>query len=199
MNVANQITVGRLGLSIVLFVLMAFLDDTVTPGPWLLFAGMTLFITIVVTDALDGYYARKLHQISDFGRIADPAVDKITVCGTLVFLAAAPWARPVLDPWMVAVILSREFVVNGLRSFLESKGISFGADWGGKAKMIQQCIAVPAVFFFKLIEQWCAGIDWAVSTTLWFAHVNVWIMVLLTVGTGVSYIHKGARLLRQQV
>jgi CDP-diacylglycerol--glycerol-3-phosphate 3-phosphatidyltransferase len=75
--------------------------------------------------ALDGYYARKLKQISDFGRIADPAVDKITVCGTLVFLAAAPWAREVLDPWMVAVILSREFVINGLRSFLESKGISF--------------------------------------------------------------------------
>jgi phosphatidylglycerophosphate synthase len=97
------------------------------------------------------------------------------------------------------LIISREFVINGLRSFLEAKGISFAADWGGKMKMIQQCIAIPAVFFFKLIELWCAGIDWAVSTTLWFAHAMVWLMLVLTIGTGASYMQKGGRLLRQQI
>jgi CDP-diacylglycerol---glycerol-3-phosphate 3-phosphatidyltransferase len=195
-NVANRITVGRLALSIVLFVLLVFLE---VPGPRalpLLSIAMVLFITVCVTDALDGYYARKLNQISDFGRVADPAVDKVTVCGTLIFLAAADWARPALQPWMVVLIVAREFTINGLRGYVESRGIRFGADRAGKLKMIAQCIAVPAVFFFKIVELGLPSMEWAVSGTRWFAIATVWIALVLTVYSGAEYVRKAAHLLK---
>ena len=115
MSIANQITLGRLVASLVLFGVMMGIDIS-SPGAsgWLLVA-FFLFIAVVATDALDGYYARKYGQVSAFGRVADPAVDKIVVCGTLVFLVAAPWTRPVLAPWMVVLIVSREFVISALR------------------------------------------------------------------------------------
>lgn len=196
MNLANRITLGRLLLAIGLFVLMANLEVEAEHGVLWLSLGMLLFITVVVTDALDGYYARKYHQVSDFGRVADPAVDKIVVSGTLIFLAAAPWARPVLQPWMVVAIVGREFTINGLRGFIESRGISFGAAGWGKFKMVLQSIAIPAVFFFKLIELAFPATAWAVDGSRWLAHATVWAALLATVYSGVEYCFKAARLLR---
>ncbi len=196
MSLANRITVGRLLLSIVLFVLLAFLEVPSDRALMLLSVGMVLFITICVTDALDGYYARKYNEISDFGRVADPAVDKVTVSGTLIFLAAMEWARPVLAPWMVVVIVAREFTINGLRGYVESRGIRFGADWWGKFKMIMQSIAIPAVFFFKIVELGVPSLTWAVEASRWFAVGTVWAALLITVYSGAEYIHKASRLLK---
>ncbi len=196
MSLANRITVGRLFLSIGLFVLLAYLE---VPGQkallWLSVAMIT-FITICVTDALDGYYARKYNETSDFGRVADPAVDKVTVAGTLIFLAASEWARPVLAPWMVVVIVARELTINSLRSYVESRGIRFGADWSGKFKMILQSIAIPAVFFFKIVELGLPNLTWAVDGSRWFGIATVWAALLLTVYSGAEYIHKASRLLK---
>ncbi len=198
MNLANQITVGRLILAAGLFCLLAVLDASgENAAVWLIIA-MLLFIAVVATDALDGYYARKYQQVSDFGRIADPAVDKIVVCGTLIFLAAAEWARPVLAPWMVVVIVAREFAINGLRGFVESRGICFGADWPGKLKMITQCVAIPGVFFFKIIELLLPAIGWAKDGARWLAIILVWSALVLTVYSGVEYVFKAARVLRAQ-
>jgi len=196
MNVANQITVGRLVLSIVLFVLLAFLELPSDNALMLLSIAMVLFITICVTDALDGYYARKFNQISDFGRVADPAVDKVAISGTLIFLAAMEWTRPVLAPWMVVVIVAREFTINGLRGYVESRGIRFGADWSGKFKMIVQSIAIPAVFFFKIVEIGVPSLHWAVDSSRWFAIGMVWLALVITVYSGAEYIHKASRLLK---
>jgi CDP-diacylglycerol--glycerol-3-phosphate 3-phosphatidyltransferase len=196
MNVANQITVGRLLLSIVLFVLLAIVEVPSRHAVPMLSAAMALFITVCVTDALDGYYARKLNQTSDFGRVADPAVDKVTICGTLIFLAAADWARPVLQPWMVVLIVAREFTINGLRGYVESRGIRFGADTFGKLKMIAQSIAIPAVFFFKIVELGLPQFHFAVDGSRWLAHVTVWLALVLTVYSGAEYVKKAARLLK---
>lgn len=196
MSIANQITLGRLVASLVLFGVMMGIDIS-SPGAsgWLLVA-FFLFIAVVATDALDGYYARKYGQVSAFGRVADPAVDKIVVCGTLVFLVAAPWTRPVLAPWMVVLIVSREFVISALRGYVEAQGIDFGADASGKLKMILQCIAIPSVFFFKIIELLWPGVGWAVDGSRWFSVVLVWLALALTVYSGFEYVMKATRLLR---
>jgi len=196
MNLANRITVGRLFLSIGLFVLLTYLEVPSENALAWLSVAMVTFITVCVTDALDGYYARKYNETSDFGRVADPAVDKVTVSGTLIFLAAAEWARPVLAPWMVVVIVAREFTINGLRGYVESRGIRFGSDWSGKMKMILQSIAIPAVFFFKIIEIGLPGIDWAVIGSRYLAIFTVWAALLLTVYSGAEYIVKATRLLK---
>lgn len=196
MSLANRITVGRLVLSIGLFVLLANLHLPSDHALVELSIAMFLFITVCVTDALDGYYARKYNETSDFGRVADPAVDKVTVSGTLIFLAASEWARPVLAPWMVVVIVAREFTINGLRGYVESRGIRFGADWSGKLKMVAQSVAIPAVFFFKIIELGFPQVEWAVKGSLWLGISTVWIALLLTVYSGAEYIVKASRLLK---
>ena len=69
------------------------------------------------TDWLDGYWARKYGQVTTLGRILDPFVDKIIICGTFIFLAAVPGSRRVAA-WMAVVVVGRELLVTALRSFL---------------------------------------------------------------------------------
>lgn len=195
MSLANKITLGRLFLTLVLFVLLALLDET-DPSLGAVVAGFFLFIAVTATDALDGYYARKRGEVSDFGRIADPAVDKITVAGTLVFLCAAPWAQDVLPPWIVVLIVAREFLVTSIRSYLEAKGVAFGAESLGKLKMIVQCVAIPGVFFHEIVADLFPETRWAVTGAWWLACVLVWCALVLTVVSGVSYVRRTAALLR---
>ena len=81
MNVPNQLTISRLVLSLALFVLMTF---------EFYLASTIVFAIAAGTDWLDGYYARKYGQVTTLGRILDPFVDKIIVCGTFIFLGAVP-------------------------------------------------------------------------------------------------------------
>ena len=196
MSVANKITMGRLVLAIGLFALMTVMEVDGRHAILMLIVSMLLFIAVVVSDALDGYYARKLKQVSDFGRVADPAVDKIAVCGTLILLTSAEWARPVLAPWMVVLIVTREFVINGLRGFVESRGIDFSASWPGKLKMIVQSVAIPSIFLFKIVELWLPEQTLAVDGARILAVALIWAAIVLTFYSGIEYITKAARLLR---
>lgn len=198
MNVANQITMGRLVASLFLFGVMMALDVPSESAAFWLSVSLVLFLLVVATDALDGYYARKLGQVSAFGRVADPAVDKIVVCGTFVFLVAAPWTRPVIAPWMVVLIISREFLISALRGYVESRGIDFGADATGKLKMVLQCAAIPSVFLFKVVELRWTEVAWAVDGSRWLSISLVWLALLLTVYSGFEYVMKAARLLKSE-
>jgi CDP-diacylglycerol--glycerol-3-phosphate 3-phosphatidyltransferase len=197
-TLANKITTGRLLLAAVLFVLLDLLGrGDPLPGWPLATTCFFLFILVTSTDALDGYYARKLGQVSDFGRIADPAVDKVIVCGSFIFLSAVPWGREIVPPWIVVAIVAREFVVTALRGYMETIGHAFGADPAGKLKMIVQCIAVPAVIFTRMLDDLVRD-DWPeVYTSFWWlAVVLVWVTLVLTVLSGVGYIKKAWEHLR---
>ena len=198
MTVANKITTGRLLLTVVLFVLLDLLGrrnpnlpGDQLPGWELTSVCFFLFLLITTTDALDGYYARKLGQVSDFGRIADPAADKVIICGSFVFLSAVPWGRAIVPPWIVVSILCREFIVTALRGFMERKGHEFGADPAGKLKMIVQCAAIPAVMLVRMLDGWVKqGHPLAASFLWWFAVVLVWSALVITVWSGIGYVRK---------
>jgi CDP-diacylglycerol--glycerol-3-phosphate 3-phosphatidyltransferase len=197
-TVANKITTGRLLLTVVLFVLLdllgranADLPGDHLPGWKLTSVCFFLFLLITTTDALDGYYARKLGQVSDFGRIADPAADKVIICGSFVFLSAVPWGRTIVPPWIVVSILCREFIVTALRGFMERKGHDFGADPAGKLKMIVQCAAIPAVMGVRIVDDCTKGASPLLSRGVWwFAVVLVWAALVITVWSGVGYVRK---------
>src|SRR5438552_930314 len=127
-NLANQLTAARFVLALVLFVLIAF-------GAWA--SCLTVFIVAAFTDWLDGYLARAYNLGSTLGRNLDPLVDKVLMCGAYISLLPVGY-RPEdrwLFPWMVTVIVARELIITGLRSFMEQGGVVFGADWLGKLKM----------------------------------------------------------------
>ncbi len=155
-NLPNQITIARLILSVVFFVFLGLFDqqywrELVKPslpsgGVVLLDASIIVFALAAASDFLDGYLARKWKMISTFGRIADPFVDKVFICGSFIFLIPI---SALVQPWYVVVIIMREFLVSGLRSFLESRGVAFGAGLGGKMKMVLQSFTIPFILLYR--------------------------------------------------
>jgi CDP-diacylglycerol--glycerol-3-phosphate 3-phosphatidyltransferase len=178
-NVPNQLTTLRLLLSIVLFGFIAF-EYYLT--------SLVLFVIAASTDWLDGYWARKYGQVTNLGRILDPFVDKIIICGTFIFLSAVPGSR--ILPWMAVVIVGRELLVTALRSYLEGEGADFSANMAGKLKMVLQCVAAGlSLFLLSYVGKHPQWLDWATSLSVWGA-------ILLTLYSGVAYIQRAVQLLR---
>src|SRR5207248_6624158 len=92
---------------------------------------------------IDGWWARKYHQVTKLGRNFDPFVDKIIICGTFIYLAAE-WPASGIAPWMAVVVVGREMLVTAIRGFIEQQGGDFSAQMSGKLKMVFQCAAVVA-------------------------------------------------------
>jgi len=131
---------------------------------WALPTALALFIVAALTDALDGYLARKWQVVSVFGRIMDPFADKVLILGAFVMLAGPGFylALDVSDmrprgqmsgvaSWMAIVILARELVVTTIRAVLESQGVDFSASLWGKLKMIVQSIAIPVLLLLVML------------------------------------------------
>ena len=97
-----------------------------------------IFLIAAITDALDGHIARKKNIVTDFGKLMDPLADKIMVMSAFVCFTAAG----ILHPIITIVILSREFLVTGLRSVASSKGKVIAADIWGKAKTVSQYVFI---------------------------------------------------------
>jgi len=185
-NLPNRVTLARLAASIVLFVVLANLPVEVSQARPAGLVALVLFVLVAASDWLDGYLARKYGQVTKIGRILDPFVDKVAVCGTYVMLLGARPIGNVIEPWMVVVIVAREFFVNDSRGFFEAEGISFAAEMPGKVKMLLQCLSVS----FLLFEIATAADLHTLNLTL------LWLALIATVASGVFYLRKGMRLLR---
>ena len=191
----NRITALRFLGALALFVIFALYGDLapqeVERPRRILQVAFWLFIATALSDILDGWLARRGNQITAFGRIADPFVDKVLVLGSMIFLAVMPWSQPWFPAWIVVVILAREFLVTGIRGYAESQGRQFPADWFGKIKMLLQCWAVGIVVglaafeFPPGFERW-----WGAA-----GEACVWATLFASVGSGLSYVIKTRRLL----
>jgi len=181
LNLPNLITLTRLGLSAVLFGLISI------GGMWL--TATILFIAAASTDFLDGYYARKLGQITILGRILDPFVDKIIVCGAFIFLIGEPASG--VNAWMAIIVVGREMFVSTLRGLLEQMGLDFSANWVGKIKMIGQCVAVSVALGFLALPE-AQQTD---TTLLWGRDIILWGVTLFTAWSGLSYVLRAAEVL----
>lgn len=189
----NRITALRFIGAIILFAILAvFGDADVESIRGTICIAFWLFVITAATDFLDGYLARQGNFVTAFGRIADPFVDKVLILGSMIFLAVLPWSRPWLPAWIVVVILAREFLVTGIRGYVESVGGEFPADNFGKIKMIVQCCTVGALMCMHAYawpKPWFAF--WNVS-----GHILVWGTLLATLGSGFSYVLKTGAILK---
>jgi CDP-diacylglycerol--glycerol-3-phosphate 3-phosphatidyltransferase len=186
LNVPNQLTLARIFLSVVLFVFLVC--------GWYA-TSFAIFVITAATDWIDGYWARKYGQITQFGRVLDPFADKLLICGTYILLAGVP---PLADgtipsgiaPWMAVVVVGRELLVTALRTFVEQQGGDFSAKWAGKWKMVLQCIAAGWSFVhLTYVDQ--AANSWAATPPEWMTQglmIVVWAAVLLTVYSAVGYV-----------
>ncbi|HTJ81477.1 MAG TPA: CDP-alcohol phosphatidyltransferase family protein, partial [Polyangiaceae bacterium] len=123
-NLPNLLTFGRIVMIPVVLVLL----DLGTPkaSVW----AALVYGLAAITDALDGWLARRQGLVSVLGKFLDPLADKLIVAATLVWLI--PMGR--IEPWAVALLLIREITITALRSIASSEGIVIAAGDGGKAK-----------------------------------------------------------------
>jgi CDP-diacylglycerol--glycerol-3-phosphate 3-phosphatidyltransferase len=201
LNIPNQLTILRLVLSVVFFVLLGLLGHGTFAGSGqglVLNLSAALFVLAVATDFLDGFLARRWGLVSTFGRIADPFVDKIVICGGFIMLIGV---SRLIEPWFAVVIVFREFLVSGLRSFLESRGTAFGAALSGKLKMVVQSITIPVVIVYEANFAATARTsppeplaDSLRLVTMAFLALTL----VLTLASCVGYVQRAVRLLRRR-
>ena len=196
MNIPNKITVSRLVLSIIYFVLLYLAGLDTIPEKFdkaIFYAGMAVFSVAALTDVLDGYLARRYNIVTKFGRIADPFVDKVLICGSFIFFVSWPSLKPFISSWMVLVIVFREFLVHGLRTIIESKGISFGSTVWGKQKTLTQCITIIWTLFYLVYLRYNPEMEWWAGTIL---HSLIWLTLFSTVFSALTYFYKTRKMLR---
>lgn len=146
MNLPNSLTLARL-IIIPVFLLVASMNWYYAD-----YVAAAIFIIAAITDGLDGYLARKKHQITVMGQFLDPVADKILVTAALIWLVEI--GR--IPGWIAIVIVSREIAVTGLRAIAAAQGIVISASLSGKIKTVAQIIAISALlldnFPFSLIN-----------------------------------------------
>lgn len=136
-----------------------------------------IFIAAALTDTLDGQIARRFKLETDFGRIADPFVDKIMILGALTLLMPL---TVYMRGWIVVVVLARELLVSGIRGFAESRGVAFPSSFWGKTKMVSQSACVAAG---------CLYVGHPESALWWWTFmVLLWWTIVATVISGAVYL-----------
>src|SRR5699024_3026559 len=103
-----------------------------------------IFIIASITDFVDGYIARKYHQVSDFGKFLDPLADKLLVIAVMVMFCQ--W--DVFPAWALMIVLAREFAVTGLRLIAVGKGVVIAAGWSGKVKTASTMVGLCVLMAF---------------------------------------------------
>ena len=198
LNLPNRITLARLVLAIIFVALLSQYAQR-SPETWKLDAAWVLFVIAAATDFLDGYIARKYGLITPLGRVLDPLVDKVLVCGAFVLFVGSGFVDESghnvtgVHAWMAVVIVVRELLVTGLRGFNESMGKRFGASIHGKLKMWMQSIAVPVILFIIAREQAgaFAGIGGWIKSTL------AWATVVVTALSMIQYLIRSRYILQE--
>jgi CDP-diacylglycerol--glycerol-3-phosphate 3-phosphatidyltransferase len=180
MNLPNALTVGRIFLvPLLVVVLLTKFDGRMIMGVPKELVGAAIFGIASLTDALDGYLARRRNQITTLGQLMDPLADKLLITAALISLVQLDLA----PAWMVAVILGREFAVTVLRSIAHGKGMVIAASPLGKFKMFAEVIAILALILGQdQLQQF-----YVIGT------IALWIAMLTATISGIDYYRRFAQ------
>ena len=174
MNLPNKLTMLRVIL------IPFFVVCELIPYSWGKWAALAIFVAASITDKLDGTIARKYNLITNFGKFMDPLADKLLVCSAMICFVGLG----TLAPWIVIIIVAREFIISGFRLVASDNGVVIAASYWGKFKTTFQMIGVVLLIF---------NIP-ALST---LTTIIVWIALALTVISLVDYIVKNAGVLTE--
>ncbi len=178
MNLPNKITIAR-ACMIPVF-LIFFLVPGIPGGKYV--AGV-IFIIASLSDALDGYLARKHNLVTNKGKFADPLADKLLVCAALICFVELK----LVPAWIIVVIISREFIISGFRLVASDNGVVIAASNIAKFKTTAQMImAVLLIFHFDN------------PILLALEQVFIYLSLILTVVSLLDYLYKNRKVLTEQ-
>ena len=190
MNLPNILTIGRI-LITPLFIILLFYDHPYAKS-WALF----IFVTAMLTDIFDGYYARKYNLVTDYGRFLDPLADKVMVLSALISFAV----MDVIPFWMVSLIIFRDFFVTGLRMAMSSKNKTMVTSKIAKRKTLSQVLII--IFILFNIGLSSLSISWIGEIILFSKQYDLiyyftFLVTVFTVFTGFTYLYSNRSVIKQ--
>lgn len=174
-NVPNQLTIARICMIPLVVVLILWV-----PKPLGNILSMIVFILACLTDAADGYIARRYNYITTFGKFMDPLADKLLVISAMICLVDL--GR--LESWIVILIIAREFIISGFRLIAVEKGVVIAANFWGKIKTISQMLMV-----ILMLGNFGGFLSLA-------AQILKWISLVLTLVSLVTYLIQNRNVLK---
>ena len=204
MNFANKLTLLRIALLPFLIVFMHLNNF------WTRILALIIFVGAAVTDIYDGIIARKYKTITTLGIFLDPLADKLIISAALISFVGLRELN--IPAWMVILIISREFIITGLRSLAATKNVIIPADKTGKFKTTSQIITIITILLILIADSalWrykgTTGrqlllqnatapsyiLGWALTK---LPFILMFITTLLTLYSGISYLSKHRNLL----
>lgn len=170
----TYLTILRMLLSVI------FMIFALIPTTWAKITALAIFIAATITDKIDGQWARKQKTVTDLGAFLDPLADKMLV--NLAFLVLT--YLNIVPIWVFAIILVRDFAVDGMRMMVARKGVTVSASFLGKLKTTFQMIALIILLLNQI-----ANLD--ILAIL--GNVVLYVALILTVISGADYLIKGSK------
>ena len=190
LNIANSLTLLRIALTPV-FIIFLFYDHSYAKL-W----ALMVFLVASITDALDGYFARKHDQVTEQGRFLDPLADKILILSALISFAVLE----IIPFWMVGLIIFRDLFITGLRVVMNNKGFQMITSNIAKAKTSFQVVIIVSILLYlgsaRLPFDWSADYIQLIREYELIYYLTLLITVF-TVFTGIAYIYDNRTAIRK--
>lgn len=168
------LTLARMTLAV------AFATFAMLPDQWAKIVALILFVIAAITDKIDGVWARKAHKVTDLGAFLDPLADKMLV--NLAFLILV--YQGIIPLWVFAIILVRDFAVDGMRMMAAKNSITVAASFLGKLKTTVQMVALVFILSNQIFVSEPLGI---------IGNIILYIALVLTIISGIDYLWKGLK------
>lgn len=178
MNLPNKITIARVFM-IPIF-LIIYLTNVL---PYSNVIAAVIFVIAALSDALDGYLARKYKLVTNFGKFADPLADKLLVGAALICFVQFQ----LVPAYIIIIIISREFIISGFRLVAADNGVVIAASNIAKFKTTAQMIMSVLLIlnldngFFNILEQ-----------------IFIYLSLVLTIVSLIDYLYKNKSVLKDK-
>jgi len=196
LNLANKLTLSRIALTVIFVVLMVY------GGLYSSIAALLVFCIASITDFFDGYVAKKYKMTTTLGIFLDPLADKLLISAALISFTAMPALN--VPAWMIIIIISREFVITGLRGIAANKNVIIPASNFGKFKTTSQITAIIGILLILALKSYIGGVlnisvehlielgGAPKALALFMINFPFWsimVVTLLTLYSGITYVY----------
>ena len=185
-NIPNNLTLLRIALIPCLILVFYLSDQTLSLYQKNLIATL-IFLFAAITDWLDGYFARRLNQTSDFGAFIDPVADKLIVIAALILLVELGRVESIV----AFIIIAREFTISSLREWMAmlGKSGSIAVAFIGKLKTTLQMIAILFLLYYENI---------LFFPIVLIGKILIYIAALLTIISMIYYLKIAFKILKEK-
>jgi CDP-diacylglycerol--glycerol-3-phosphate 3-phosphatidyltransferase len=181
-NLPNSITMGRIFcVPVLIWMLSPHFPHSIHGEQEI--AASLFFIIVSISDGVDGFLARRRGQITTMGMLLDPIADKLLI--TSAYVALVEFNPHVVKPWIVVVVVGREFLVSGLRSIASTEGFTIEASDVGKLKTVIQIASVVAATLDHGWRVWHFG--WFIVPIHLIAVVGIYYMTSISILSAIDY------------